>query len=56
MIDSLLSIGSVESVTIVESIEISGPLATNSVGGVAIGIGLAGGLVIIGTTVYLLSE
>ena len=58
MIESILSIGTVESITIVESvaIEITGPLTTSSAGGVAIGAGFAGGLVVIGAAIYLTSN
>lgn len=55
--EALLSIGTVESVTLVESfsIEIAGPLVTSIGGGIALGGVVAGVLLVVGGVAYVLA-
>lgn len=57
MFETLLSVGTVESITLVESfsVDIAGPLVTSFSGGLALGGIVAGVLVIAGGTVYVLA-
>jgi hypothetical protein len=55
--ETLLSIGTVESVTLIESfsLEIAGPLVTSIGGGIAIGGVVVGVLLVIGGVGYVLA-
>lgn len=58
MSEAILSTGTIEAITIVESIaiEITGPLTASVAGGVAIGAGIAGGLVVERLSIYSRSK
>jgi hypothetical protein len=55
--EALLSIGTIESITLVESfsVEIAGPLVTSIGGGIALGGVVAGALLIIAGVVYVVA-
>jgi hypothetical protein len=57
MFDTLLSVGTVESITLVESlsVEITGPLVTSFSGGLALGGVLTGIIIVFGGVAYVLS-
>ncbi len=56
MFETLLSVGTVESITLVESVsvEITGPLVTSFSGGLALGSVLTGVILVVGGVAYVL--